>query len=303
VPVQINGRTIREALWGEESYGLLLILLLIDYLVVTLDISTRFGPLVRAVTVSLTVLFAIHTSGGSRRLVRFAQFGVIIGLVGTVALIGWNNYRLAAAAYFVITILLVITPVVILERVLTKDQVDTETIFAAVDIYILLGLVFATLYIGMAKLMTNPPFLAQHGPHTSADYVYLSFVTLTTVGFGDLTPLSKVARSIVVLEALIGQIFLVVLVARLVSAYTSKPQTQKFLTRTPSATRRGRRRRNGGTTTADDTAENMADDDSDELGDDDSTAPAAHDETDPGEDAANAGSSTDEDHSGPSLPQ
>jgi hypothetical protein len=295
VPVQINGQTIREALWGEESYVLLFALLLVDYLIVTLDTSVRWGSLARSITISVTVLFAIHTSGGSRALLRFAQFGVVIALIGSVALTGWDNHRLAAVSYLVVTVLLVITPVVILKKVLPKDEVDIETIFAAIDVYILLGLVFATLFIGLAKLMTSPPFLAQPGHHSTADYVYLSFVTLTTVGFGDLTPLSKLARSIVVLEALIGQIFLVVLVARLVSAYNSQA-TQKILTRTTSTSPRRRRRRNQATATDDEVG---LDPEAVEAG----TGPDEPGESGPAKETADARTSADEDRSGPSQPQ
>ena len=74
--------------------------------------------------------------------------------------------------------------------------------------------------------------------------MYLSYVTLTTVGFGDLTPYTNLARSVVVLEALIGQIFLVTLVARLVALYSSEHSTPANLGSSARAVvgRRGDRR-------------------------------------------------------------
>jgi hypothetical protein len=128
-----------------------------------------------------------------------------------------------------------------------------ETLFAVVDVYIIIGLIFAVVFIGMSNLFRPPQFtafLAQSpSHHPPSDYVYLSYVTLTTVGFGDLTPLSKMARSVVVLEALIGQIFLVTLVARLVSLYSAENR-RSILGRQPSAP--GRRRRSRHFNTAQD---------------------------------------------------
>ena len=104
------------------------------------------------------------------------------------------------------------------------------------------------LFIGIAYIAHRvgaEPFLAQPPPtvHQASDYVYLSFVTLTTVGFGDITPLSNLARSVVVLEALIGQIFLVTLVARLVSLYRREHSSSPIISRD----RTGGRRHRGGT--------------------------------------------------------
>jgi hypothetical protein len=63
-------------------------------------------------------------------------------------------------------------------------------------------------------------FFAQPGQHGPADFAYFSYITMATVGYGDLSPATGLPRSYAVLEALMGQIFLVVLVARLVGMYT-----------------------------------------------------------------------------------
>jgi voltage-gated potassium channel len=249
VAVRFNERTLLEAIRSENSYGLLLIVLIIDYLVLILVDSPRWGTLLRTVPVGLTVLFALHTSHASRNVMRFAAIGVLFAVASGVVVAITDNGSGIGVGYLLFAIVLVMTPVVILRRVLPKQQVDVETIFAAVDVYILIGLIYGTLYIGMARFMTNPTFLAQPGPHTPNDYVYLSFITLTTVGFGDLTPLSRLARSVVVLEALMGQIFLVVLVARLVSVYSEQNrQSRPYLKVTPA---RRRRRDRGGADEAD----------------------------------------------------
>jgi hypothetical protein len=212
-----------------DSYGLLFILLLIDYVILTLVDSPRWGGLLRGFPLAVTVLFAVHTSASSRRMVRVAQLAVVLSLAGGLAEAATGGKQEGALSYLLLTVLLMITPVVILRRVLPKQGVDIETLFAVVDVYIILGLIFSTLFIGIAHLEpAGKPFLAQSGYHPPSNYVYLSYVTLTTVGFGDLTPYSNVARSVVVFEALIGQIFLVTLVARLVALYSAESRSAGF---------------------------------------------------------------------------
>jgi len=226
MPVVINERTLRDSIWGRDSYGLLFLMLLIDYIILSLVDSPQWGGLVRGVPLAITVLFAVHTSAADRRLVRVAQVVVVLVLAGGILEAATSGKEEAGISYLLLTLLLMITPVVILRRVLPKPGVDIETLFAVVDVYIILGMIFATLFIGIARIGgTAHPFLAQPGPHPPSNYVYLSYVTLTTVGFGDLTPYTNLARSVVVLEALIGQIFLVTLVARLVALYSAEHTT------------------------------------------------------------------------------
>jgi hypothetical protein len=92
------------------------------------------------------------------------------------------------------------------------STINASTILGAITIYVLIGLFFAAVY--RSLLIFNPDsFLASSGSLTPSAMQYLSFVTLTTVGFGDITPVTNVARTTVALEALIGQVYLVTVVA------------------------------------------------------------------------------------------
>jgi voltage-gated potassium channel Kch len=104
----------------------------------------------------------------------------------------------------------------VLFRVLRKGEITIYRVQGAVAAYLLLGLAWTSAY--EIVLLTNPG--AFRFPDADADLLallYYSFVTLTTTGYGDITPVAPVARSIAVAEALIGQIFPAVLIARLVS--------------------------------------------------------------------------------------
>ncbi len=85
-------------------------------------------------------------------------------------------------------------------------------------IYVLIGLIFANFDYGI-QLVSGTSFFAQSGRHGLPDFVYFSYITMATVGYGDFTPAPGLPRTMAVLDALVGQVFLVVLLARLVSLY------------------------------------------------------------------------------------
>jgi len=104
-------------------------------------------------------------------------------------------------------------------------EVSTETLWMAVNVYILTGLFFAFLYAGVAtfddsafigKFMDTPLRTQIYG------FVYFSFVTLTTLGYGDITPANIVVGTLTYMEALFGQLFVAIMIARLVGLYTAR---------------------------------------------------------------------------------
>ena len=89
------------------------------------------------------------------------------------------------------------------------------TVLGAVCVYVLLGLSFAFAFEAVGDLGSRPFFASQEAG-TRSDYVYFSFVTLATVGYGDLTPQGGLGRALAVTEALPGQVYLITAVAALV---------------------------------------------------------------------------------------
>jgi hypothetical protein len=107
-----------------------------------------------------------------------------------------------------------------LRAVLRRGSVDSERIFAALSAYILAGLVFAVVYWSYERIWPGS-FSAAGGALelTFWRMIYFSFVTLASLGYGDIVPVSDAARGMAILEVVGGQMYLAVLVARLVSLY------------------------------------------------------------------------------------
>jgi hypothetical protein len=111
----------------------------------------------------------------------------------------------------------------LLRTLLDHPTVQRNTLYGAASTYLLVGFAFATVYALLEEV--HPPALGGHSARQGsarllpADFVFFSFMTLTTVGYGDITPISAEARLVAVLEAVAGVFFLAFLVARLVALY------------------------------------------------------------------------------------
>jgi uncharacterized membrane protein len=111
--------------------------------------------------------------------------------------------------------------VIILSFVLKQAQVTLNVIYAAIVVYLSLAMMWGMIFILVELLQPGSITLGQTG-EGSFHFFYYSFVTITTLGYGDITPKSEIARSLALLEAVIGQIYLVVLVARLVGIHIAQ---------------------------------------------------------------------------------
>ena len=97
-----------------------------------------------------------------------------------------------------------------------RRVVNVQTVLGAICIYVLIGMLAAFVYAAVADLGPAPSSLQAQPRGTTADFLYYSFVTLTTVGYGDLTVAGNLGRTFSILEALIGQLYLVTVLAVLV---------------------------------------------------------------------------------------
>jgi len=98
-------------------------------------------------------------------------------------------------------------------------RVDAEHLYAALSAYLLAGIYFGLLYWVLERMI--PGTFTATGPFSQTSAIYFSFVTLATLGYGDIAPRGDIARGLAIIEGIGGQLFLAVLVARLVSLYST----------------------------------------------------------------------------------
>jgi voltage-gated potassium channel len=120
------------------------------------------------------------------------------------------------------------TTIRIFIHLIRSREVTSEILFAAVCVYLLIGLSWASLYIFL-EILKPGSFIDTAGDMTDSPprFLFFSYVTLTTVGYGTLAPTTDQARSVCTMEAIVGQLYLTIMVARLVGLHISKPRVTK----------------------------------------------------------------------------
>jgi voltage-gated potassium channel len=129
---------------------------------------------------------------------------------------------LCGAAFFIFAI------IQILIFVYTQKEVTRDLIAGAAIVYLLMALAWSFIF-GVVESLNPGSFSIPdiEGISTSRVFLYYSFVTITTLGYGDITPVTSLARSLCILEAVIGQLYLVVQVAWLVGVHVSQSMLKK----------------------------------------------------------------------------
>ncbi len=113
--------------------------------------------------------------------------------------------------------LLLITPMLMVLRLMLRPRITMDTLAGALTAYLQIGIFFGALFLFIAQVMAPSPFFAQTKTLVYSDFEYFSFITMTTVGYGDLTPVSRLGQTLAEIEAVAGQVFLVTVVALVVS--------------------------------------------------------------------------------------
>jgi voltage-gated potassium channel len=160
---------------------------------------------------------AVYMSVRQRRIVLLVLAASALSWAAVVADQVFDVLEVGAAGRVVAAALLAFTIAAMLTRVLRDERVTLNTVYGAVCVYFLLVLFWAFIFILIEHVEPGSFSGIGSAGEEVSDFLYFSMVTQTTLGYGDITPVSGLPRSLAALEAFIGQVFLVATVARLVS--------------------------------------------------------------------------------------
>jgi drug/metabolite transporter (DMT)-like permease len=201
---------------AEYRFGLVLLLLLATFVFMAASPTGDWSRLVTLLLQGATLIAALLAAAVPRRLVHLAVLATVVAFIAIAVTALISGTDLGGIVAVLDALLVATAATAIVWSILRRRVIDVRTVLGALCIYVLLGMFWAFVFSAIGAFGSDPFFVQESNP-TSADYLYFAFVTLTTVGYGDLTAAGGFGRALAVLDALFGQIYLVTVVALLVS--------------------------------------------------------------------------------------
>ena len=204
-----------------DSYGLVLLLVVVTY-VVSVTITETWATSI-VLTVQLVTVWLTLRISRARPLIRLIA-NMVLGVAAVVAVASFFVHdpggQLGGISS-VCCLLYFIAPIAIVRHLVFRPMVDRETLLGAIAAYLLIGMFFAFIYKAAGEL-GSVPFYGSGGTGSLSQDLFFSFVTMTTVGYGNLVPAANPGQTFAVLEAVTGQLFLVVAVGKIISDLSSR---------------------------------------------------------------------------------
>ena len=204
---------------GQRRFGLLLVATLLALAVQGMAPASDVQQVVVSGLSGACLLLALRASELSQRLLAPAAGLAVIVFALTIVKVTAGGVSEGAARSMNAALIAFGPPAVavgVVRSIRTSRQVRLEAVMGVLSLYVLIGMLWAFVY-GALDRFGSDAFFAGGEPATVAHCLYFSFVTLTTVGYGDLTAQGDLGHTLAVFEALIGQIYMVTVVSVIVS--------------------------------------------------------------------------------------
>ncbi len=201
------------------GYGTVLCLICVSFVFLAAAPTTDWATFVGVALQGATVLLALLVAGARRRLLVAAEIVVVLSLAGAAAVLLSADGRPSSSSFILTALLAAVAPLVIgfgvVRDLRVERRVTAQVVMGALCIYLLLGMVFAAIYGAIGRIDPDGLFV-NVTDSTVQEHLYFSFVTMTTLGYGDLSPAEPLSRTVAMVEALLGQLYLVTVIALLV---------------------------------------------------------------------------------------
>ncbi|MEM6471831.1 MAG: potassium channel family protein [Planctomycetota bacterium] len=210
-------RSVENLRFRDSHLGLFVCLSSI-FLVYPHFVQTAYAKAGLDCLISLSIVFSLYRRGRSQRIFRSAY--VAIGVIATIATCV-SSFTPAVKPFLpsLYTVFFALSVLIHFRDLLSEGHVNGDTLLGAACTYILIGMLFASANVILLQLDPECFNLAEDGGEPIYQLTYFSIITLTTVGYGDLVPLSNATRMLAAFEAVIGQVFVAVVVGLLVGKH------------------------------------------------------------------------------------
>jgi Ion channel len=209
-------RSLVAQLQSGDSYALVLALLLASVFVAIVSPEETWARVIRDVVLAATVVVAYWTATARRAFliprVIVPSVALVFVVVGAVE--GATSEGVAAAIKAALT---AGVGFLIARDLFDRRKVDAQTVLGALSLYVLVGIFFSSLY-SLVAVSGDGAFFTRGDDGSTSEHLYFSLVAITTTGFGDLAPASDLGRGLAALEIVLGQLYLVTVVAVIVTA-------------------------------------------------------------------------------------
>jgi hypothetical protein len=208
-----------------RRYAILFYTLLLTIVAVPLVAALELKSSLIDFFLAANLLAAVMPAGAGRG--RYVLLtAVIVAWLGSPAIVWFDHPTLSAMTLGIWTLIALLAAAAALRFAMRATSVDVEHLYAALSAYLLAGIFFGQFYWVLQQIW--PGTFAVTGDFSRMSAIYFSFVTLATLGYGDIVPRSDLARGLAIVEGVGGQLFLAVMVARLVSLYARDKPTTKL---------------------------------------------------------------------------
>lgn len=217
----MHRRSLPSRVSAANRYGLAIISIVCNY-VIAASVRGEVGSAwsLAAALVTIWLVFTVSQADRIRRLSEVAvPVSFLLAVLVTIAHSGRDGTILQTALVLTNMTLYIVAPLVIVRHIFRRSVVDGQTMNGAIAAYLLIGMAFAYAFSVIGFAQAEPPLFGDDGPGTMPQVLFFSFITLTTTGYGNLVPAANPAQTLAVCEAIIGQLFLVTAVAKVVTAW------------------------------------------------------------------------------------